>query len=157
MQTTKESKIKENIGIVLSGSFNPIHNGHIKILGEAKNYLEKNHNFNVIYGYLAPSSDNYVKYKLGDWAINLSDRVKMCELASKDYDWIKVCSWGIASSFKTAQKLQTIAKCKVLEIGGADYVFKTKIWRTRPFICIGRKGDTENIKKAMRHDNCHSG
>ena len=59
----------EPIILILSGSLNPPHYGHLDMLIKAKEYMETHYNYMVIYGFLIPSSDEYVEYKLGKEAI----------------------------------------------------------------------------------------
>jgi len=148
---TKVVRIRKSISIVLSGSLNPVHCGHVGLLIEVKKFLEEKFNYTVVNGFLAPSSDKYVLFKLGEGAMGLKDRIEMCKLAAVGHDWMKVCVWGIASSVNTARKLERETKHPVLQIGGADYVFKSKLWRY-PFICFGRKGDTERVMAALKNN-----
>jgi nicotinic acid mononucleotide adenylyltransferase len=77
--------------LVLAGSFNPVHNGHIDALIKAKTYME-DVGYTIGCAYLAPSSDSYVKAKLKDDAVPLEIRCKLCELIAYEHDWIHVFS-----------------------------------------------------------------
>ena len=62
----KEFKLKEgkNYGILLTtGSFCPIHLGHINFLIEGKKFLEENFNYQILRILISPSCDSYVKQK----------------------------------------------------------------------------------------------
>lgn len=138
-----------------SGSFNPIHTAHIRVLEVIKKHLEENYNMTVSTAFIAPSSDDYVRSKLGKAAIQLKDRIKLCELAieSSGNTWISVCEYGIMSSSKTASEIRRRMKIpgrtKIFEVGGADYAARSCPWRNqKPFICLGRKGATEIVKEA---------
>ena len=68
-------------------------------------FIVKKFNYKVEYGFLIPSSDEYVKMKLGKDAIKLEDRIKLCYTLVEGYDWIKVYPSGIASGNKNAKIL----------------------------------------------------
>lgn len=134
------------IGILLSGSFNPIHSGHVDLMIKAREHLEKI-GYKVKVGYIVPSSESYVKYKLREWAMKLEHRVKMTELAIQGHPWMKTSDLGIASGYHVAKILSKKERLKFFEIGGADFAIRFKLWKTtRNFICFGRKGDTDKIK-----------
>ena len=49
--------------ILNTGSYCPVHRGHLQVLVQSKNFIEKNTNYRVIAMYLSPSNDEYVKDK----------------------------------------------------------------------------------------------
>jgi nicotinic acid mononucleotide adenylyltransferase len=144
-----ELKDKTPIILVLSGSFNPVHSGHVAILVKCKEYMEKNYNYVVKAAYLAPSSDTYVKGKLKNWAMKLEHRAKLCEIVAAKYPWMKVCSFGIASGYATGKILAKQEKVPFFEVCGADFIARTKIWAGRNLICLGRKGSSDDVKKTL--------
>jgi nicotinamide mononucleotide adenylyltransferase len=75
---------KENVVLIQSGAFNPIHRAHISNMIKTKEYLERVHGFRVIGGYLSPSHDQYVQAKLDDEFISGHHRIRMCEEAIKE-------------------------------------------------------------------------
>lgn len=143
------NKTKTPIVLVLSGSFNPIHIMHIQMLELVKVKLDK---LEIVGGFIAPSSDSYVKKKLGKYAISLKDRCKMIDLATIDNPWITSCGYGQMSSSFTKSLLTIDIKkfCPnilVREVCGADYIIKLGFWK-RPIICVGR--DDSNEKKQQK-------
>ena len=87
--------------IVNCGSFNPVHNFHLKILQATKDEVIKRHNAKpnpkeliVFTGILSPSSDGWKKKGLQPYNL----RNKMCYLACKNSDWVKLSNLeGLAS------------------------------------------------------------
>jgi hypothetical protein len=52
------------MGILLNtGSYCPVHLGHINLLHDSKEFLEKNFNYKILISYISPSNDNYVGSK----------------------------------------------------------------------------------------------
>lgn len=141
---------RQNIILVFSGSFNPIHTGHVKVLTTIKDALDRGNMYNVVKAYVAPSSDQYVKQKLGKDAIDLEHRCAMCHIACKEYKWIDVCHYGEPSGGKTKYKLienrLVDRRTRVFEVGGMDFVQRSGLDRGyKPFICVGRKGYNSHI------------
>jgi nicotinic acid mononucleotide adenylyltransferase len=73
--------------VVLStqGSFNPIHNQHVKMFEVAKKEIEKDPNKKVVAGYISPLPDSeYMRKKLGNEAAEFKVRAEMVRLALED-------------------------------------------------------------------------
>jgi len=129
-------------------------------------HLEKR-GVKVVGGFLQPSSDEYVSYKLGpDWAISLQDRVAMCDLvgqanASGNNDKVWIHSWrsgesegsavtGAVEAFiNTAVPVQCEAKLSVPVVAymvcGADLVERCGGWSQSPpypIVVLRREGAT---------------
>ena len=67
--------------VVLPGALNPCHTQHVRSLELARCALEKQ-GVRVVMGFLQPSSDAYLRHKVGaEFAIALEDRVRMCEVS----------------------------------------------------------------------------
>ena len=84
---------KKQCILLTTGSFAPIHNGHIDMLVKTKEYLEKK-DWQVLGGYFAPDHDSYISEKLGNEAIPINYRIKYILEAIKEYsDWLTVDCW----------------------------------------------------------------
>ncbi len=78
--------------LLMTGSFNPIHRGHIESMDIARQELESRGYF-VAGGYMSPSHDSYVSQKLGDQALPALQRLELCHLATTDSDWLMASGW----------------------------------------------------------------
>ena len=54
---------KQNVILLTTGSFNPIHRMHLKMLDIAYKHLLSLKNYNILCAFISPSSDVYVKTK----------------------------------------------------------------------------------------------
>ena len=87
-----EENKEEQLAILLAtGSFNPIHTGHVDMMNFAKKELESLGKYTVIGGFMSPSHDSYVSTK-GSY-IGSDDRIEMIKLAVEDSDWIECDEW----------------------------------------------------------------
>lgn len=158
------SKELRAVVLVLSGSFSPVHDGHVRCFLAAKAHLDSRGDCLVVGGFLAPSSDAYVRAKLRKDAIALVHRNAMAAIAVADYPWLAVWPSGDASSERTARTI-TLALSRgvlaeipnelvVMEMGGADYCYKYGLWHVRgsPMICLAREPHTSEIREAMRRE-----
>ena len=59
----KAEKGKENIVLLTTGAFNPIHRMHLEILNIAYKYLLSLKKYNVLCAFISPSADCYVIHK----------------------------------------------------------------------------------------------
>ncbi|ELR21798.1 nicotinamide-nucleotide adenylyltransferase/ nicotinate-nucleotide adenylyltransferase, putative [Acanthamoeba castellanii str. Neff] len=94
---------EERVVLVATGSFCPVHKMHVRMFDIARAHLVSNGLYtnnvlqttkqNVVGGFLSPSHDVHVQAKLGERYISGLDRVKMCELAVADSEWLAVSSW----------------------------------------------------------------
>jgi nicotinic acid mononucleotide adenylyltransferase len=76
--------------IVTTGSFSPLHEGHIEAMTVAKKYVE-NLGHKVIQGVISLSHDGYVSYKNGGLAkLHVGNRTQIVYDKIKDIDWITV-------------------------------------------------------------------
>lgn len=89
LETTKEST---KIVLVATGSYSPIHVGHVDMFVRAKEWLEEK-GYVVLKGIISPNHDDYLKRKLGSKAIPLQKRIDMIKSAISSQRWIEVNSW----------------------------------------------------------------
>ncbi|KAI9669772.1 MAG: hypothetical protein M1829_005027 [Trizodia sp. TS-e1964] len=76
--------------LVACGSFSPITFLHLRMFEMAKDYINRNTDFEVVAGYLSPVSDAYQKPGL----TSAEHRVNMCNLATaKASEWLMVDPW----------------------------------------------------------------
>jgi GNAT superfamily N-acetyltransferase/nicotinic acid mononucleotide adenylyltransferase len=96
--TTPFDKLKDNISntknpvvLLSTGGFYPIHDGHIKMMEEAKKTLTEN-GYDVVGGYLSLSHEEYVKNK-PYYTKNQYDRINDDRQYLKDNDWLMIDPW----------------------------------------------------------------
>ena len=89
-------KNKENIILLTTGSFNPVHRMHLEILNIAYKFISKMNKYNVLCGFISPSADCYVRRKMPP-LIPFNKRCEMINVAiqefneeNKDDDHIKI-------------------------------------------------------------------
>ena len=121
-----------------------------------KKYIEENSNKKVVGGFLIPSSDGYVKYKLKKDFISLNHRVNMTKLWIKNSDWLECLDWGKANGIEIKILLQKIIdvtfpeykNIKCVLVFGIDFYLRHKFNLKDEQICIFRPGyDIELVRK----------
>lgn len=75
--------------IVSTGSFAPMHSGHLEAMISARGVLTAA-GYDVVGGYFAPDHDEYINYKLNAEAIPIHYRIKYIIDIIRDFGWIKV-------------------------------------------------------------------
>lgn len=157
-QNLKKYKTNDELIILIeSGSLAPPHKMHIGLMEIVKKNIEENNsNLKVVGGYLIPSSDSYVKYKLKNDFICLNHRVNMTKLITKNSDWLDCLDWGLAYGEEIKQLLQRIINkkfpkyknIKCILVFGIDYYLKNRIDLEDEHICIFRPGyDIDLVKE----------
>jgi nicotinic acid mononucleotide adenylyltransferase len=89
----------------LSGALSPVHTQHMHAL-EAARLALKRAGWTVVAGFLAPTPDNYLKEKLGIAGWGFEKRVRLCELACGESEWVDVCGWGEYRSYRLCAALR---------------------------------------------------
>jgi len=169
--TTPFDKLRENINeldnpIVLlsTGGFYPIHEGHIKMMDEAKKVLT-NDGYNVVGGYLSLSHDDYISTK-PCYISNEYERVDECRKYLKDSDWLMIDPWeslyvkNIVNFTDVIQRLEKYLKkyvddrIKVAYIFGGDNVeFMYCFKKDGIAVCLNRNGYNELFDKTKEIKN----
>ncbi|XP_060603398.1 uncharacterized protein LOC132756358 [Ruditapes philippinarum] len=171
LQVITEKKQSESKGVAtcnvilcLGGAFNPVHTRHIQVMVEAKKWLEENTHFRVTAGFLAVAPDGYVKKKCEktlQMCIRGEHRIKMCEIACEGYDWLNPYKKPIGSAEdcgKTVKRELKQSDVDIAVIYGADRAMNKSgnaKWHknsSQIIVCIGRKGETEQVKMTFVED-----
>ena len=82
--------------LLTTGALNPVHNGHLDILERARRFIEAQHSFKVLGGYISPSHALYVEGKCkwnGQVYFPTKDRVGLTQLACEGSNWIDCATW----------------------------------------------------------------
>lgn len=160
--------------LVLGGAFNPVHTQHIDLLCQAKQELENTREWNILGGYLAVATDNYVQHKLhsrNERTIKLKHRLELIREAMKDISWLvnspfqdEMLKQHDGSAFALGQRLQRLLKnenLQILILVGGDRMVKKgiPIWRKSSNntsvirVGIGRIMDNEiNLLNLWKND-----
>ena len=137
--------------LTLSGSLSPVHVGHIRCVEAAAEALRAR-GHNVMIGFLVPSSESYVNFKLGEEALSLADRVHLCELAVAGTHWLSVDPVGDASSARVCQRagamlnqLAPDVRWVGWQVVGEDFARSCELWDYasrcgQRFVCLPRLG-----------------
>mmetsp|Transcript_6920 Transcript_6920/g.10894 ORF Transcript_6920/g.10894 Transcript_6920/m.10894 type:complete len:256 (-) Transcript_6920:41-808(-) len=86
---TETNDGRPRLVLVMCGSFNPITFMHLRLMEVGRDWAERQLGFHVIGGILSPVNDAY--WKPGLQAA--CHRLRMCELATVDSDWIATDTW----------------------------------------------------------------
>ena len=75
--------------IIFTGSFNPIHINHLRLLEFVKNDLEKSFKYDVISGFVVPTHDQALRKKHGGTLpISKEHRKNLILSAVEDMSWV---------------------------------------------------------------------
>lgn len=84
--------------LVMSGSFNPPHMGHINALEAAAAYCQHELGLEVAGGVLSLEHDTVVRNKLKTWSkevITPRHRLRLCQELVRKYSWVTVDRWEV--------------------------------------------------------------
>ena len=79
--------------LLTTGSFSPIHTGHVEAMVKTKEKMET-FGWDVIGGFFAPDHDEYISMKLKEEAIPFHYRMKLILEAVKNIEWLTVDPWA---------------------------------------------------------------
>ena len=141
---TRVSRTMKDAVLVLGGAFNPVHTQHVALLCLCKQELEARGRWNVIGGYFAVATDNYVLHKMksrSERTIKLQHRLELVKEAIRDVPWLanspfqeQMLQQHDGSAFALGQRLKRLMKddrVQLLIVIGADRMVKKgqPIWR----------------------------
>lgn len=118
--------IGKSIGI-LGGTFNPIHNGHIKLAVEIMNRMRLS-NVILVPSWISP-------HKISNENILPEHRMKMCELACRQHEGLFACDIeikkkGVSYTYLTLELLhEQFPHALLYFIVGADMFLSMKTWK----------------------------
>lgn len=169
--TTPFDKLKENVNdlnnpIVLlsTGGFYPIHDGHIKMMEEAKKVLS-NDGYDVIGGYLSLSHDDYISTK-PYYISDQYERINEGREYLKNNDWLMIDPWEsiyVRTPINFTDVIERLQKylqkyiderIKVAYIFGGDNVeFMYCFKKDGIAVCLNRDGYNELFSKTIKIKN----
>lgn len=87
------NEVKKPLLVLLNtGSYSPIHIGHIQMMEQAKTALQNQ--YHVVAGYMSPSHDMYVSSKYsGSAAYHSEARINLCQEVLSQSSWLMVDPW----------------------------------------------------------------
>lgn len=145
--------------LVLGGAFNPIHTQHVALLALVKEVVEAGHNYRVVAGHLAISTDKYVRGKLAHEAMKFVHRAATCNLATAGNDWIVPATQPFISASECGQALRPRDDVVILAVFGADRILRenpqTVRWRRKSrgvTVCVGRGDDSRRVLERYQAD-----
>lgn len=139
---------------VIGGTFNPVHYGHINMVLESIKMLD------IDKVLVVPT--NISPHKINGVTVSPYDRIKMCEIAFKDYDNvivsdIEITRKGISYTSDTLMQIKKMhPNDDIYFIVGADMFFTIQQWHNAEdifklaIICVVPRGK-DNIDKLMFH------
>ena len=158
-------KNKENIVLLTTGAFNPIHRMHLEILNIAYKYLLSLKKYNILCAFISPSADCYVKHKRPP-LIPFNIRCEMIQTSiqefyeennDKEKEMLKIYinKWEGSHSYfidfpyvieEIQKKLNSIGNIKLLYVCGMDHYNKCYYNLQNKVIAIDRKPFKNNQK-----------
>lgn len=135
--------------LVLSGSFNPVHTEHLRAFDLAREHLE-GRGWAVVAGFLVPSSDSYLREKLQEGALSLSQRIALCRLAIEDNNWLSVCTKEEFSSNRARRAVQSELEEQCQEVLGGRSIKGVEIMGSDTVVRIFSKIIAEPDRAATK-------
>lgn len=83
---------KEPCIIIETGSFCPIHDGHVEAIEKAREACRKA-GYEPIAGYICPDHDDYVLSKVKNKGLNINKRIGLIHKMIADSDWLRIDPW----------------------------------------------------------------
>ena len=156
---------KKHCVIINTGSFCPIHDGHIETMIHAKKALEDN-GYEVLGGYISPGHDEYIFSKVKENQIPAFKRLQIINDAIKEYPWLSVDPWEsmfckVAVNFTDVifrlqeyLKLHLSINIEVIFVCGSDNArFALTFNRMGKCVVVSRPGYEDRFEKYKIHPN----
>lgn len=147
LPTTEKSCV-----LLTTGSFCPVHHGHLDMMESARHILEEN-GWQVLAGYISPGHDEYIDKKCGSLSIHIDKRMQLIQDAIEQYDWLMLDPWeavfnSVAVNFTDViRRLETYIEkhykksIKVFYVCGADNARFVKTFLFKGHcVVVGRPG-----------------
>jgi nicotinic acid mononucleotide adenylyltransferase len=77
---------RSRVILLCTGSVNPPHIMHFQLFDVAAKFLREQFSVDSLAGFISPSCDSYLRYKLGNKAIPFEYRHQMCVLACQEHN-----------------------------------------------------------------------
>ena len=150
----------------MTGTFNPVHKGHIASMEIARDYLEKNHGYQVTKVFVSPSHEDYLQHKKArssatgtdcDRRIYFSgeDRIKMLELALSSsslcdiahVDRYEIDETKFITHTEVCTHIEQRESRPVVFVAGADLAKRCRGWTAEFAVCVvGRKDEKHHTE-----------
>lgn len=148
---------KNPVVLLATGSFCPIHDGHISMMESAKDRLEL-YGYDVVGGFFAPDHDEYIFGKVKDSPLDIHQRIKIIHKRICNSDWLDIDSWAGIFRNEAVNFTEIIHRLElyiekhlgkkipvVFVFGGDNWAF-AKTFRYKGMYChVGRPGHQATI------------
>lgn len=155
------AKAKNPCILLTTGSFNPIHDGHIEMMFKAREACIAA-GYDVLGGYFAPDHDEYVSTKAN--YLNGNERVEYITEQLKNFDWLAVDPWNAIFNKNAVNftdilvHLQRYLK-KYLDIdvpiffvcGGDNAKFSLTFYEKGYCVMVDRPGSSATVNKYKQY------
>jgi len=161
-------KTKENIILLTTGSFNPIHRMHLEILNIAYKHLLSLKKYNILCAFISPSSDCYVRNKQPP-LIPFSLRCQMIQASidefykenkDKEQNIVKIFihKWEGSHNYfidfpdvikEIQEQLDKIGNVKLLYVCGMDHFIKCHYSLKQNVVVVERKPFNTNFNNEI--------
>lgn len=150
--------------ILTTGSFGPIHDGHIAMVEKAREALVEK-GYHVAGGYMSPSHDRYVSTKKG-MDMNVHDRIQEMHRVLDDNEWLMVDVWESLYA-KTNINFTTVIErlsqylsywlketVEIVYVFGSDNIeFSYAFHGKGSFVCVSREASIDAPKTLVMDES----